>query len=242
MGTLVARPGCVRTKLPRFVYAHMTVRKCPYRRCGILSKRNARNGHGYWDQLYTALNTKSTFVECALLIDCIPPRERTIILDHMFLLFAAGIVVGAILLGSIAGVVVFMLLGRFGKRKARRQALLADSNQRLKAIVAELLERINSVEEARQYKPDGIDNSKLMVAISDLSMVSDCLCTIDQLVGEKRFDDANDMLARSSRVVEKVMRILNQVDSGAARFSDGSVNLKLPKSDGLYRMKSSEKK
>ncbi|MBX9667582.1 MAG: hypothetical protein K2X93_08195 [Candidatus Obscuribacterales bacterium] len=159
----------------------------------------------------------------------------------MFLLFAAAIVVGAILLGSIAGVVVFMLLGRFGKRKARRQALLADSNKRLKAIVAELLERINSIEEARQYKPDGINNSKLTVAISDLSMVSDCLCTIDQLLGEKRFDDANDMLARSSRVVEKVMRILNQVESGAPLLSDGSVNLKLPKSDGLYRMKSSEK-
>ncbi len=159
----------------------------------------------------------------------------------MFLLFAASIIVAAILLGSIAGVVVFMLLGRFGKSKARRQALLADSNKRLKAVVSELLERVNCIEEGRLYRPDEMDSSKLTVAISDLSMVSDCLSTIDQLLGEKRFDDANDMLARCSHVVEKVMRILNQVDTGTPLLSDGSVNLKLPKSEGLYRKKSPEK-
>jgi hypothetical protein len=153
----------------------------------------------------------------------------------MFVLIVTALAVLGLL--ATIGVVAIILfgVGSSKKRKARRHAVLDDSCMRMKVVIAELLERVNELDQQSEYIDDHLVRSatrdRLAVAATDLVTVTDCLPTIEQLLTEKRYDDAADVLSASSRVIEKVVRIIAQVQAEPSikALPDG-VTLKLPKS------------
>ncbi len=119
---------------------------------------------------------------------------------------------------TIAILFIFLIAGwtSFSKRlRARRLALLSDSLKRMKAVIAELTERVNDADQHLNYAPEkrsAATSAKLESAASDLVTITDCLPTIEQLIVERRLNDAADLLSASTRVIEKVMRVLAQLD------------------------------
>ena len=97
-------------------------------------------------------------------------------------------------------------LSALPKIRSRRLASLSDSQERLKVVVAELLERANDLDQHLQYTGanSGEAPLKLKSALEDLVILSETLPTIDQLIKERRVDDCNQMLSASSLLAEKV--------------------------------------
>ena len=161
-------------------------------------------------------------------------------MDVMFVLIVTALAVLG-LLATIGVVAIFLFgVGSSKKRKARRHAVLQDSCTRMKAVIAELLERVNELDQHSEFidnqRVQSATKDRLAVAATDLVTVTDCLPTIEQLLVEKRYDDAADVLSASSRVIEKVMRIIGQVQAEPAikALPDG-VTLKLPKSQAASK-------
>jgi hypothetical protein len=151
------------------------------------------------------------------------------------LIVATTVVVGLLAAVGLAAILIFGI-GSSKKRKARRHAVLHDSCTRMKTVVAELLEKVNDLDQTCKFVEDkrvlAASKDRLAVAATDLVTVTDCLPSIEQLLSEKRYDDAADLLSASSRVIEKVLRIIAQVQPGLEEYKalpDGSVKLKLPK-------------
>ena len=120
--------------------------------------------------------------------------------------------------GSILAVPAAILVGTgmWTRARAKRKARLSDSFERLKILVAELLERVNDLDQKLQYaEPDSTVAERLKVAASDMVTVTDCLPAIQQLLSESRLDDCADMLSASTRVIEKVKKLLDQVEPHA---------------------------
>ena len=103
------------------------------------------------------------------------------------------------------------------KLKARRKAVLEKSIDRLKAVVAELLERLDHLDRGAELtKSDSKKDlqERIHVASTDLVKVTECLPSIDELLKERRLDDAADLLFACCQVTDKVARLLRQVDEG----------------------------
>lgn len=156
-------------------------------------------------------------------------------MDVMFVLIVTTLVVLG-LLAAVGVVAIFIFgVGSSKKRKARRHAVLQDSCTRMKTVIAELLERVNDLDQQTEFIDDqrilAATKECLAVAAADLVTVTDCLPTIEQSLSEKRFDDAADLLSASSRVIEKVVRILGQVTAQPTIKSlQGGATIKLSKS------------
>lgn len=150
------------------------------------------------------------------------------------LIVAVFLVVGALAAIGLATLIVLFISGAT-KRKARRLAVLQDSCSRMRTVVADLLERVNDLDQQTKFLTDkniaSTHKDRLAVAATDLVTVSECLPSIEQCLAEKRFDDAADLLSASSRVLEKVVRIIGQVQPAAQAgyvLPDGSTKLKMP--------------
>lgn len=151
----------------------------------------------------------------------------------MFVLVIATIVV----IGSLAacGLVTLIVLGlSLGKkRKARRHALLGDSTRRLKTVVAELLEKLNDLDQQSKFsgiQNDGAYKDRLAVSAKDLVTVTDTLPAIEQLLNEERFNDAADLLSATCRLVEKIVRVMAQLEPGLEqryKMLEGGTTVKL---------------
>lgn len=115
--------------------------------------------------------------------------------------------------------------------RARRYALLKDSLNRLKTVVAELLEKVNDCDQHIKYFPNqdmSVAESRLKVAASDLVTVVDCIPTVEALLNERRLNDAGDMLSASTRLIEKVVRVLAQVEPALLeKYTESGGKLKL---------------
>lgn len=102
------------------------------------------------------------------------------------------------------------------RSRARRQALLSNSQERLKTITAELLEKANDIDQHLIYRGDGGDGTraekaKLGTAMGDLVILSETLPVIDQLLEEDKLDDCNQMLSASLRLAEKIRRSISDI-------------------------------
>lgn len=160
-------------------------------------------------------------------------------MDVIFVLIVATMLVVGVLAAIGLLALLFFWLGSSKKRKARRQAVLQDSYLRMRTVVAELLARVNELDEHCKYVEDKSRvvpaKERLSVAASDLVTLSDTLPAIEQLLSEGRFNDAADLLSASCRVVDKVVRIISQAepDLGLApgeKGTGGGVTIKIPKS------------
>jgi hypothetical protein len=135
----------------------------------------------------------------------------------MFVLLVATMVILSLL--AMVGVVALVVVGLGGskKRKARRRALLTDGLNRLKTVVAALLARLNDLDQQFQYqqsKPDSNSlKARIEVVASDLVKVTDTLPAIEQLISEDRFDEAADLLSAACRLIDKVVRMITQMES-----------------------------
>ena len=165
-------------------------------------------------------------------------------MDVMFVLIVTALVVlGLLAAVGVAAIVIFGV-GSSKKRKARRHAVLHDSCTRMKTVIAELLERVNDIDQQSKFIDDqrilAATKERLAVAAADLVTVADCLPTIEQSLTEKRYDDAADLLSASSRVIEKVVRILGQVSGqpGVKSLQDGAT-IKLSKSQTVSKKRES---
>lgn len=145
------------------------------------------------------------------------------------------LVIAAVLSFVVVSVVGGVISINFwSKHKQRRLARLNDSHMRLQTVVAELLERVNDIDEQMKYRGDaksGPETDKLQVAARDLVTVTECLPTIKELLNDKRLNDSADMLSGCCRVVEKVTRLLDQIQSvSSLQITDsmGGSTLKLP--------------
>ena len=128
-------------------------------------------------------------------------------IDYLLIAVVLVFVVAAVSGGVVA-------IGFWSKHKQRRLARLKDSHMRLRTVVAELLERVNDLDEQLKYRNElksGPEEDKLKVAAKDLVTVTECLPTIEELLNDKRLNDCADMLSGCCRVVEKVTRLLDQV-------------------------------
>jgi len=159
------------------------------------------------------------------------------------LIVAAMVVVGLLAAVGLAALVVFGI-GSSKKQKARRHAVLNDSFQRLKTVVAELLERVNELDEHLRFVDDrqkvSASKDRLSVAAGDLVTVMETLSAIDQLLAERRFNDAADLLSASCRVIDKVVRIISQIepDVGIRKISgDPGVTIKVSKPQRSHAQK-----
>ncbi len=120
--------------------------------------------------------------------------------------------------GSLLAVPAVILIGTgmWTRARTKRKARLADSFERLKILIAELLERVNDLDQKLQHAgPDPTVSERLRVAASDMVTVTDCLPAIEQLLSDTRLDDCADMLSASTRVIEKVKKLLDQVEPHA---------------------------
>lgn len=127
--------------------------------------------------------------------------------DYLLIAVVLSFVVVSVIGGGIA-------INFWSKHKQRRLARLKDSHMRLRTVVAELLERVNDLDEQLKFRADlkgGVEEDKLKVAAKDLVTVTECLPTIQELINDKRLNDCADMLSGCCRVVEKVTRLLDQV-------------------------------
>lgn len=144
-------------------------------------------------------------------------------MDVMFVLLVATFVVLAALAAVGVVALVVVAVGALRKRKARRHALLTDGLNRLKTVVAALLARVNDLDLLIGYqtKKSDVDASKTRIAVvaDDLVKVTDTLPAIEQLIDEKRFDDAADLLSASCRLIDKDVRIISQLESGMRGIS-----------------------
>jgi hypothetical protein len=152
----------------------------------------------------------------------------------MFVLLVATITVLSVFAAIGIATLVVLSLGGSKKRKARRHALLGDGLSRLKTVVSALLERVNDLDQQILYASNrqGSDASRARIAVvaNDLVKVSDTISTIDQLIAADRFDDAADLLSASCRLIDKVVRIVTQLESGlrlpdAKSDSSGTIDL-----------------
>lgn len=127
--------------------------------------------------------------------------------DYLLIAVVLSFVVVSVIGGGVA-------INFWSKHKQRRLARLKDSHMRLRTVVAELLERVNDLDEQLKFRADlkgGVEEDKLKVAAKDLVTVTECLPTIQELINDKRLNDCADMLSGCCRVVEKVTRLLDQV-------------------------------
>lgn len=167
-------------------------------------------------------------------------------MDVMFVLLVATFVVLAAFAAVGVVALVIVAVGALKKRKARRHALLTDGLNRLKTVVAALLARINDLDLqiGYQVKKSDIDatKSRIAVAADDLVKVSDTLPAIEQLIGEKRFDDAADLLSASCRLVDKDVRIITQLESGMRGLptTDSGATIDLIEKKNTIRIKKAE--
>ncbi len=128
-------------------------------------------------------------------------------------------------------VVLLAGTGMWSRARTRRTARLADSFERLKILVAELLERVNDLDQKLQYTvADPTVSDRLKVAAADMVTVTDCLPAIQQLLSDKRLDDCADMLSASTRVIEKVKKLLDQVEPFARSASHKKLTDTRPRS------------
>ncbi|MCB9468894.1 MAG: hypothetical protein H6677_11525 [Candidatus Obscuribacterales bacterium] len=111
------------------------------------------------------------------------------------------------------------------RSKARRQALLSNSQERLKTITAELLEKANDIDQHLAYRgADGTraEKAKLGTAMNDLVILSETLPVIDHLLEEDKLDDCNQMLSASLRLAEKIRRSISDIKHTLALIEDRS--------------------
>lgn len=111
------------------------------------------------------------------------------------------------------------------RSKARRQALLSSSQERLKTITAELLEKANDIDQHLTYRGDGgtrAEKAKLGTAMNDLVILSETLPVIDHLLEEDKLDDCNQMLSASLRLAEKIRRSISDIKHTLALIEDRS--------------------
>lgn len=109
------------------------------------------------------------------------------------------------------------------RSKARRQALLSNSQERLKTITAELLEKANDIDQHLTYRGDGgtrAEKAKLGTAMNDLVILSETLPVIDHLLEEDKLDDCNQMLSASLRLAEKIRRSISDIKYTLALVED----------------------
>lgn len=111
------------------------------------------------------------------------------------------------------------------RSRARRLALLSNSQERLKTITAELLEKANDIDQHLAYR--GVDGTlaekaKLGTAMGDLVILSETLPIIDQLLEEDKLDDCNQMLSASLRLAEKIRRSISDIKYTLALVEDRS--------------------
>lgn len=145
-----------------------------------------------------------------------------------------AVVLSFVVVSVVGGVIS---IGFWSRHKQRRLARLKDSHMRLRTVVAELLERVNDLDEQLKFRGDlkgGPEDDKLKVAAKDLVTVTECLPTIQELLNEKRLNDGADMLSGCCRVVEKVTRLLDQVQPAISlqiTDSKSGSTLKLPMKD-----------
>lgn len=109
------------------------------------------------------------------------------------------------------------------RSRARRLALLSNSQERLKTITAELLEKANDIDQHLAYR--GVDGTlaekaKLGTAMGDLVILSETLPIIDQLLEEDKLDDCNQMLSASLRLAEKIRRSISDIKYTIALVDD----------------------
>ncbi|HMP53544.1 MAG TPA: hypothetical protein PKD05_18490 [Candidatus Melainabacteria bacterium] len=109
------------------------------------------------------------------------------------------------------------------RSRARRLALLSNSQERLKTITAELLEKANDIDQHLAYR--GVDGTraekaKLGTAMGDLVILSETLPIIDQLLEEDKLDDCNQMLSASLRLAEKIRRSISDIKYTLALVED----------------------
>ncbi|MEZ4489184.1 MAG: hypothetical protein R3F51_16490 [Cyanobacteriota/Melainabacteria group bacterium] len=111
------------------------------------------------------------------------------------------------------------------RSKARRQALLSNSQERLKTITAELLEKANDIDQHLAYLGGGAtraEKAKLGTAMNDLVILSETLPVIDHLLEEDKLDDCNQMLSASLRLAEKIRRSISDIKYTLALIEDRS--------------------
>lgn len=111
------------------------------------------------------------------------------------------------------------------RSRARRQALLSNSQERLKTITAELLEKANDIDQHLTYRgADGTraEKAKLGTAMNDLVILSETLPVIDHLLEEDKLDDCNQMLSASLRLAEKIRRSISDIKYTIALIEDRS--------------------
>lgn len=109
------------------------------------------------------------------------------------------------------------------KLRARRMALLSNSQERLKVVTAELMEKANDLDQHIKYagkSAGGAEKAKIKSALDDLLILSETLPTIDQLIEENRIDDVNDMLSAASQLAEKINGLLGDVKRGLGHSTE----------------------
>ncbi len=111
------------------------------------------------------------------------------------------------------------------RSRARRLALLSNSQERLKTITAELLEKANDIDQHLAYRGDSgggtrAEKAKLGTAMGDLVILSETLPVIDQLLEEDKLDDCNQMLSASLRLAEKIRRSISDIKYTLALIED----------------------
>ncbi|MCA9804293.1 MAG: hypothetical protein KC777_20130 [Cyanobacteria bacterium HKST-UBA02] len=138
-------------------------------------------------------------------------------------MFLTDPVSSAFILGALCTLALVYFAVLSPRRRRRRLALLRDSQARLQAVVAELLEKANDLDQHLKFVNTNTSkealSSKIKVAVDDLVMLGETLPAIDQLLLEKRIDDSADMLSASCRLAEKVRVVLADVN-GSMRKSD----------------------
>gem|GEM_PF-1463588 len=138
-------------------------------------------------------------------------------MDVMFVLLVATVAVVSVF--AFIGAVLFVVgaLGGSKKHRARRRALLSDGLQRLKSVSTVLLERVNDIDQHLKYQDQSAESetskTRIVVVAGDLVKVAETIPIIEQLISEKRFDDAADLLSASCRLIDKVVRIVTQLES-----------------------------
>lgn len=123
------------------------------------------------------------------------------------------------------------------KVKRRRLANLANSQDRLKAITSELLETANDLDQHLKYAgkpPTSPEFQKLKTVLDDLGILTETLPVIDQLIDDRKVEDINNMLSASSRLADKVNRMLLDIKrtSKVSLIKDGTSVIDVEVVDG----------
>lgn len=132
-------------------------------------------------------------------------------------------------------VVFFVGTGILNRKRIRRRARLTDSYTRMIAVVAELLERVDDLDQATKLVANSeVLSERVKVAAEDLVTVTGCIQSIKESLEANRLDDAADLLSGSTRVIEKVKRLVDQVEPHVRLIDKRALGssehtLKLPK-------------